>query len=88
MSDKSLIRFLEMLDTEMAQRMLADLQDDSKRTPQLYNAIGKLLERHKFQVSKLTPDENILGGLAAGLEAYNETVGSNGLTDDDVYTIQ
>lgn len=88
MSDKSLIRFLEMLDTEMAQRMLADLQNDEKRTPQLYNAIGKLLERHKFQVSKLTPDENILGGLAAGLEAYNETVGSNGLTDDDVFTLQ
>lgn len=88
MSDKSLIRFLEMLDTEMAQRMLADLQIDERRTPQLYNAIGKLLERHKFQVSKLTPDENILGGLAAGLEAYNETVGSNGLTEDDIYTIQ
>lgn len=88
MSDKSLIRFLEMLDTEMAQRMLADLQSDERRTPQLYNAIGKLLERHKFQVSKLTPDENILGGLAAGLEAYNETVGSNGLTEDDIYTIQ
>lgn len=88
MSDKSLIRFLEMLDTEMAQRMLADLQNDERRTPQLYNAIGKLLERHKFQVSKLTPDENILGGLAAGLEAYNETVGSNGLTEDDIYTIQ
>lgn len=50
-ADKSLIHFLEMLDTEMAQRMLVDLQDDDKRTPQLYNAIGKLLDRHKFQVS-------------------------------------
>ncbi|UVX29718.1 terminase small subunit [Klebsiella phage VLCpiA3a] len=88
MTDKTLIQFLEMLDTEMAQRMLKDLQDDSKRTPQLYNAIGKLLERHKFQISKLTPDRNILGGLAEGLEEYNKTVGSDGLTDDDIYTIQ
>ncbi|APD19659.1 terminase small subunit [Pectobacterium phage PP74] len=86
-SDKTLITFLEMLDTEMAQRMLKDLQDDEKRTPQLYNAIGKLLERHKFQVSKLQPDRNILGGLADGLSEYNSTVGSDGLTDDDLYTI-
>lgn len=88
MSDKSLIHFLELLDTEMAQRMLADLQDESKRTPQLYNAIGKLLDRHKFQISKLTPDVNILGGLASGLDDYNKMVGPNGLTDDDMYTVQ
>ncbi|WEU68288.1 terminase small subunit [Escherichia phage vB_Ec_Tarrare] len=88
MSDKSLIKFLEMLDTEMAQRMLMDLQNDERRTPQLYNAIGKLLERHKFQIGKLTPDENILGGLAAGLEDYNKTVGKDGLMDDDIYTLQ
>lgn len=88
MTDKTLVQFLEMLDTEMAQRMLKDLQDDERRTPQLYNAIGKLLERHKFQISKLTPDRNILGGLAEGLEEYNKTVGSDGLTDDDIYTIQ
>lgn len=88
MTDKSLIHFLEMLDTEMAQRMLVDLQDESKRTPQLYNAIGKLLDRHKFQVSKLTPDENILGGLASGLEDYNKLVGSDGLTEDDKFTLQ
>ena len=85
MSDKSLIHFLEKLDTEMAQRMLKDLQDDDKRTPQLYNAIGKLLERHKFQIGKLTPDENILGGLAEGLEDYNKTVNKDGLQDDDLY---
>lgn len=85
MSDKTLIAFLEALDTEMAQRMLADLQDDDRRTPQLYNAIGKLLERHKFQISKLQPDRNILGGLADGLEEYNKVVGSDGLTDDDIY---
>lgn len=85
MNDKTLIHFLEMLDTEMAQRMLADLQDDDRRTPQLYNAIGKLLERHKFQISKLQPDANILGGLAAGLEDYNAMVDGSGLTDDEPY---
>lgn len=88
MSDKTLIKLLEMLDTEMAQRMLADLQSEERRTPQLYNAIGKLLDRHKFQISKLTPDENILGGLAAGLEDYNKAVGPNGLTDDETITLQ
>lgn len=78
-----LAKFLEALDTEMAQRMLADLQSDERRTPQLYNAISKLLERHKFQIKKLQPDENILGGLAKGLEAYDQMVGSDGLSDDD-----
>lgn len=87
-TNKSLIKFLEMLDTEMAQRMLVDLQDEARRTPQLYNAIGKLLERHKFQISKIQPDANILGSLAEGLDDYNKVVGSDGLTEDDSYTLQ
>lgn len=86
--DKSLITFLEMLDTAMAQRMLADLVNDERRTPQLYNAINKLLDRHKFQIGKLQPDVHILGGLAGALEEYKEKVGDNGLTDDDIYTLQ
>lgn len=86
--DKSLIAFLEMLDTAMAQRMLADLSDPDRRSPQLYNAINKLLDRHKFQIGKLQPDVHILGGLAGALEEYKEKVGENGLTDDDVYTLQ
>lgn len=87
MSDKTLIHFLEMLDTNMAQQMLKDLQDEERRTPQLYNAIGKLLERHKFQISKLQPDENILGGLADSLKEYNAITDGDGLTDAD-HTIQ
>lgn len=83
--DKSLITFLEMLDTAMAQRMLADLSDHERRSPQLYNAINKLLDRHKFQIGKLQPDVHILGGLAGALEEYKEKVGDNGLTDDDMY---
>ncbi|QGK90507.1 DNA packaging protein A [Salmonella phage C2] len=86
--DKSLITFLEMLDTAMAQRMLADLSDPDRRSPQLYNAINKLLDRHKFQIGKLQPDVHILGGLAGALEEYKEKVGDNGLTDDDIYTLQ
>lgn len=86
--DKSLITFLEMLDTAMAQRMLADLSDPERRSPQLYNAINKLLDRHKFQIGKLQPDVHILGGLAGALEEYKEKVGDNGLTDDDLYTLQ
>ena len=86
--DKSLITFLEMLDTAMAQRMLADLSDPERRSPQVYNAINKLLDRHKFQIGKLQPDVNILGSLAGALEEYKEKVGENGLTDDDVYTLQ
>lgn len=86
--DKSLITFLEMLDTAMAQRMLADLSDTERRSPQLYNAINKLLDRHKFQIGKLQPDVHILGGLAGALEEYKEKVGDNGLTDDDIYTLQ
>ncbi|QEG13384.1 putative terminase small subunit [Klebsiella phage vB_KpnP_NahiliMali] len=85
MSDKTLIKLLEMLDTNMAQQMLRDLQDGERRTPQLYNAIGKLLERHKFQISKLVPDENILGGLAGALDEYKQQTDSNGLTDEDLY---
>ncbi|AWD92352.1 terminase small subunit [Dickeya phage Katbat] len=83
MSDKSLIKFLEMLDTNMAQQMLKDLGNEAKRTPQLYNAIGKLLERHKFQISKLQPDENILGGLADALTDYNKEYGADGLSEDE-----
>lgn len=85
MEDKSLIKFLEMLDTEMAQHMLADLRDDTKRSEKLYNAIDKLLSRHKFQVSKLTPDVNILGGLAEGLDDYKKMVGNDGLNEEDLY---
>ncbi|QBI89967.1 terminase small subunit [Escherichia phage HZP2] len=86
--DKSLITFLEMLDTAMAQRMLADLSDPERRSPQLYNAINKLLDRHKFQIGKLQPDEHILGGLAGALDEYKSKVGYDGLTDDDIYTLQ
>jgi len=83
--DNGLLKLLEMLDTETARHMLADLKTPEKCTPQLYNAIGKLLERHKFQISRLQPDANILGSLAEGLEDYNKATNGNGLTDEDLY---
>lgn len=80
MSDNVLEKLLEALDTDMARKMLADLRDDDKRTPQLYNAVGKLLERHKFTISKLKPDESLLGDLA---EALNEIPD---ITDDELFS--
>lgn len=79
MSENVLERLLEALDTDMARKMLSDLRDDSKRTPQLYNAVGKLLERHKFTIAKLKPDESLLGDLA---EALNEVPD---LHDDELW---
>jgi hypothetical protein len=80
MSENVLERLLEALDTDMARKMLADLRDDDKRTPQLYNAVGKLLERHKFTIAKLKPDESLLGDLAAALDEIPD------VTDDELYS--
>lgn len=79
MSDNTLERLLEALDTDMARKMLSDLKDDGKRTPQLYNAVGKLLERHKFTIAKLKPDADLLGDLAAALDEIPD------ITDDELY---
>lgn len=79
MTENLLERLLEALDTETAKQMLADLKDPDRRTPQLYNAIGKLLERHKFTIDKLKPDESLLGDLAEALADVPD------LTDDELY---
>ncbi|WYW04299.1 terminase small subunit [Pseudomonas phage vB_PpuP-Kompost-2] len=79
MSDNVLEKLLEALDTDMARKMLADLKDDDKRTPQLYNAVGKLLERHKFTISKLKPDESLLGDLAEALNEFPD------VTEDEMF---
>lgn len=73
---KAMEELLQALDTESARLMLRDLKDEDKRTPQLYNAIAKMLERHKFTVGKVVPDHSILGELADALPD---------LTDDDHY---
>ena len=80
MSSDVLQQLLEAIDTEKARYMLADLRDSTRRTPQLYNAIEKLLERHKFTISKLTPDASLLGELASALDEVDM------LSDEELYT--
>lgn len=79
MSDNVLEKLLEAIDTDLGRQLLADLRDDDRRGPQLYNAIGKYLERHKFTIAKLKPDESLLGDLARALDEVPD------LTDDDLY---
>ncbi|KPA96898.1 DNA packaging protein [Pseudomonas asplenii] len=79
MADDTLERLLEALDTEKAHFMLRDLRDPERRTPQLYNAIEKLLERHKFTIQKLKPDASLLGDLASSLDDVRA------LSDEELY---
>ncbi|UMO76120.1 terminase small subunit [Pseudomonas phage P413] len=80
MSDNVLEKLLEAIDTDLGRQLLADLRDDERRGPQLYNAIGKYLERHKFTIAKLKPDESLLGDLARALDEVPD------LDDTDLYT--
>ncbi|WYW00678.1 terminase small subunit [Pseudomonas phage vB_PpuP-Vasula] len=61
---------LELIDTEMARALLDDLRDDERRTPQLYNAVSKFLDRHNFKLSSLMVEEGDLGDLQAALDAF------------------
>ena len=79
MTDNVLEKLLEAIDTETGRALLSDLRDDERRSPQLYNAIGKYLERHKFTIAKLKPDESLLGDLAAALNEFPE------LNEDELY---
>lgn len=78
MSQSVLEQLLEAIDTETGRNLLADLRNEERRTPQLYNAVGKYLERHKFAIAKLKPDEGLLGELAKALAEVPE------LTDDEL----
>uniref|UniRef100_A0AAU6W318 DNA packaging protein small subunit n=1 Tax=Pseudomonas phage Ghuch01 TaxID=3138535 RepID=A0AAU6W318_9CAUD len=80
MSDNVLEKLLEAIDTDLGRQLLADLRNDERRGPQLYNAIGKYLERHKFTIAKLKPDESLLGDLARALDEVPD------LDDADLYT--
>ncbi|QNJ57480.1 terminase small subunit [Pseudomonas phage Waldo5] len=79
MTDNVLEKLLEAIDTDLGRQLLADLRDDDRRGPQLYNAIGKYLERHKFTIAKLKPDESLLGDLARALDEFPE------VSDDELY---
>lgn len=78
MSQSVLEQLLELIDTETGRNLLADLRNPERRSPQLYNAVGKYLERHKFAIQKLTPDVGLLGELA---DALNEVPT---LTEDEM----
>ena len=74
MKQMDLEQFLLMLDTERARLMLQDLRDDTKRSPQLYNAIEKLLARHNFVLSKVSVDEEQLADMEALNKEYEKTL--------------
>ncbi len=78
MSQSVLEQLLEAIDTETGRNLLADLRNPERRSPQLYNAVGKYLERHKFAIAKLKPDEGLLGDLAKALAEVPD------LTDDEL----
>lgn len=61
--DKVLLKLLEMIDTEMSMQMLNDLKDPERRTPQLYQAVNRFLDRHDFGIKSLMVDQNIMGEL-------------------------
>ena len=44
--------------SETASMLLADLMDEEKRTPQLYNAIIKFLEMNKNHIVKYMDDDS------------------------------
>jgi len=66
----ALLVLLELIDTEMAKALLDDLRDDDRRTPQLYNAVSKFLDRHGFKLAELEVDEDDLGELQGALDAF------------------
>ncbi|AZS13034.1 putative DNA packaging protein small subunit [Escherichia phage vB_EcoP-Ro103C3lw] len=74
MTQMDLEKFLLMLDTERARLMLQDLRDDSKRSPQLYNSIEKLLARHNFVLSKVSVDEKQLADMEALNREYDKVL--------------
>lgn len=61
---------LELIDTEMARNLLADLRDDERRSFQIYGAANRFLDRHNFKLSSLMVEEGDLGELQAALDAF------------------
>lgn len=67
--DRILLQLLEMIDTKMAMSLLDDLKSEERRTPQLYQAINRFLDRHDFGIKSLMVDEALLGSLQADAHA-------------------
>ena len=85
--DKILMKLLEAIDTEMALKMLNDLRDAEKRTPQLYQAVNRFLDRHDFGIKSLMVDSSVLGELqetaAKALEEFDKMS-----REDDEWALQ
>lgn len=85
--DKILMKLLEAIDTEMALKMLNDLRDPEKRTPQLYQAVNRFLDRHDFGIKSLMVDSSVLGELqetaAKALEEFDKMS-----REDDEWALQ
>lgn len=71
--EEALKELLLAIDTKMARQIVKDLEDPEKCTPQLYNAIGKYLERHKFQINTIVPDEEVNAKMAISLDAFRKS---------------
>lgn len=63
---------LELIDTEMARHLLADLRDDEKRSFQIYGAANRFLDRHNFKLSSLMLEEADLGELQKALDEFQK----------------
>lgn len=72
MKSEAFKELLLKLDSALGNQLLVDLSDEELRSPQLYNAIGKYLERHKFTINAFEPEVELMDGLAVSLSAYRE----------------
>lgn len=62
------------LDEALATQLLRDLEDEGLRSPQLYNAIGKYLDRHKITINSIEPSEDTTDVFKAALSDYDNVV--------------
>lgn len=76
-------RMLQALATQEAKYLLEDFKNAEKRTPQLYGAVNKLLQRYAFQLSKIAVDEKALADMQELEKLYEAN--QKTIDDDDTY---
>lgn len=79
----NLKELLLKLDEKLAEQLLEDLKDESLRNPQLYNAIGKFLDRHKITVSSMEPEEDTTDTFKSALSDYDKVVSISRAVNED-----
>ncbi|MGR3967814.1 hypothetical protein FW800_25620 [Pseudomonas sp. 910_23] len=77
--NERLIEILQEIHSELATQLLADLRDDSKRGPPLYNQIIKFLKDNGIDALPKggNPVDSLLNGLAEYEAEVNEAAGMN-----------